>query len=150
MDKMVVKIAGQRMYLWRAVDDEGEVLEVLVQRQRNKAATRKLMRKLLKKQDFAPTWVTTDKLPSYGEAFSELGLTARHEWGLRQNNRAEVSRFADERQRFKSPGSAQRFVSIHAAAYITFNVQRHLVSRRTLRTFRAQAMEQWRAATAAA
>jgi transposase-like protein len=150
MDKMVVKIAGQRMYLWRAVDDEGEVLEVLVQRQRNKAATRKLMRKLLKKQDFAPTWVTTDKLPSYGAAFSELGLTARHEWGLRQNNRAEVSRSADERQRFKSPGSAQRFVSIHAAAYITFNVQRHLVSRRTLRTFRAQAMEQWRAATAAA
>ena len=75
--------------------------------------------------------------------------------GLRKNNRAEVShqpvrRRERKMQRFKSPGSAQRFVSMHAAVYNTFNVQRYLISRRTLRTFRSEAMAQWRAATAAA
>ncbi len=78
-----------------------------------------------------------------------------HERGLRKNNRAEVShqpvrRRERKMQRFKSPGSAQRFVSMHSAAYNTFNVQRHLISRRTLRIFRAEAMAQWHAATAAA
>ena len=77
--------------LWRAVDDEGEVLEVLIQRQRNKAAASKLIRKLLKKHGFAPTRVTTDKLRSYGAAFKEIGLSADHEQGVYQNNRAEVS-----------------------------------------------------------
>ena len=99
--------------------------------------------------------VTTDKLRSYGAAFAELGLSARHEQGLRKNNRAEVSHQPVRRrertmQRFKSPGSAQRFLSVHAAAYNTFNVQRHLISRRTLRTFRAEATAQWLAAAAAA
>jgi putative transposase len=155
LDEMVVRIAGERMYLWRAVDDEGEVLDVLVQRRRDTRAARRLMRKLLRKQGFAPTEVTTDKLRSYGAASSEIGLAARHEQGLRKNNRAEVShqpvrRRERKMQRFKSPGSAQRFLSLHAAAYNTFNVQRHLVSRRTLRTFRAEATAQWRAATAAA
>src|SRR3712207_5785277 len=152
---MAVRIAGERMYLWRAVDDEGEVLDVLVQRRRDKAAARKLMRKLLRKQGFAPVMVTTDKLRSYGAAFTGIGLTARHEQGLRQNNRAEVShqpirRRERKMQRFKSPGSAQRFVSMHSAVHNTFNVQRHLISRRTLRAFRAEAMAQWRAATAVA
>src|ERR671917_920959 len=155
LDEMAVRIGDERVYLWRAVDDEGEVLDVLVQRRRNKAAARKLMRKLLRKQGFAPTDVTTDGLPSYGAAFAEMGLTARHEQGLRKNNRAEVShqpvrRRERKMQRFKSPGSAQRFVSMHSAAYNTFNVQRHLISRRTLRIFRAVAMAQWHAATAAA
>jgi transposase-like protein len=155
LDEMAVRIAGERMYLWRAVDDEGEVLDVLVQRRRDKAAARKLMRKLLRKQGFAPTDVTTDGLRSYGAAFAEMGLTARHEQGLRKNNRAEVShqpvrRRERKMQRFKSPGSAQRFVSMHSAAYNTFNVQRHLISRRTLRIFRAEAMAQWHAASAAA
>jgi transposase-like protein len=143
------------MYLWRAVDDEGEVLEVLVQRRRDKTAACKLMRKLLKKHGFVPTQVTTDKLRSYGAAFRQLGLTAHHEQGRRTNNRAEVSHQPVRRrekkiQRFKSPGSTQRFVSMHAAVYNTFNLQRHLISRRTLRTFRAQAMAEWLAATAAA
>ncbi len=154
LDGMVVRIAGKQMYLWRAVDDEGEVLEVLVRRRRDKAAARKLMRKLLGKQGFAPAVVTTDKLRSYGAAFAELGLTARHERGLRKNNRAEVShqpvrRRERKMQRFKSPGSAQRFVSMHAAAYNTFDVQRHLIPRRTLRAFRAEAMAQWQTAAAA-
>jgi putative transposase len=155
LDEMAVRIAGEQMYLWRAVDDEGEVLDVLVQRRRDKAAALKLMRKLLRKQGFAPAVVTTDGLRSYGAAFAELGLTARHERGLRQNNRAEVShqpvrRLERKMQRFKSPGSAQRFLSMHSAAYNTFNVRRHLISRRTLRAFRAEAMAQWHAATAAA
>ena len=152
---MEARIGGGRVYLWRAVDDEGEVLDVLVQRRRDKHAARKLMRKLLRKQGFAPAVVTTDKLRSYGAAFAELGLSARHEQGLRKNNRAEVSHRPVRRrertmQRFKSPGSAQRFLSVHAAAYNTFNVQRHLISRRTLRTRRAEATAQWLAAAAAA
>ena len=137
------------------MDSEGEVLDVLVQRRRDKHAACKLMRKLLRKQGFAPTEVTTDRLRSYGAAFAEIGVTARYERGLRKNNRAEVShqpvrRRERKMQRFKSPGYAQRFLSMHAAAYNTFNVQRYLISRRTLRTFRSEAMAQWRAATAAA
>ena len=155
LDEMVVRIGGHRMYLWRAVDDEGEVLDGLVQRGRDKSAARKLMRKLLKKQGFVPVTITTDKLRSCGAAFNELGLSARHEQGFKRNNRAEVSHQPLRRrerkiQRFKSPGSAQRFVSIQSAVYNTFNLQCHLISRRTLRTSRAEAIEQWRLATAAA
>ena len=135
---MAVIIGGRQFWLWRAVDDEGEVLDLLVQRRRDKAAAVKLMRKLLKKQGFAPDVLVTDKLRSYGAAKSEMGLSARHEQGLRRNNRAENSHQPTRRrerkmQRFKSPGSAQRFLSIHAAAHNTFNVQRHLTSRRSLR-----------------
>jgi putative transposase len=155
LDEMVMRIAGETVYLWRAVDHEGEVLDVLVQRRRDKRAALKLMRKLLKKQGFAPAVVVTDKLRSYGAALAELGLTVCHEQGLRANNRAENSHQPTRRrerkmQRFKSPGSAQRFLSVHAAVHNTFNVQRHLVSRRTLRRFRAEAMQQWRVATMAA
>jgi len=155
LDEMVVRIGGKRMYLWRAVDDEGEVLDVPVQRRRDKAAARKLMRKLLKKQGFAPSVVVTDKLRSYSSAFRDIGLGVRHEQGLRKNNRAENSHLPIRRrerklQRFKSPGSAQRFLSAHAAVYNIFNLQRHLISRRTLRTFRAEATDQWNAAVAAA
>ena len=99
--------------------------------------------------------LVTDKLASYGAARRELGLAARHEQGLRKNNRAENSRQAVRRrerkqQRFKSPGSAQRFLSVHAAVHNTFSLQRHLVSRRTLRTFRTEAAQAWRHATTAA
>jgi len=152
LDEMVVLFGGKRMYLWRAV--EGEVLEVLVQRRRDKAAARKFMRKLLKKQGFAPTVIVTDKLRSYSSAFREIGLSARHEQGLRKNNRAENShlpvRWRERKlQRFKSAGSAQRFLSTHAAVYNTFNLQRHLISRRTLRAFRSEAADQWNVAVAA-
>jgi putative transposase len=155
LDEMVVRIAGKSMYLWRAVDSEGEVLDIVVQGGRDKAAALKLMRKLLKKQGFAPAVIVTDRLRSYAAAFAELGLAAYHERGLWQNNRAEVSHQPVRRrertmQRFKSTGSAQRFLALHAAVHNTFNVHRHLISRRTLRLFRAEAMQQWHAATMAA
>jgi putative transposase len=154
LDEMAVVIAGRQFWLWRAVDDEGEVLDLLVQRRRDKAAAVKLMRKLLKKQGFTPDVLVTDRLRSYGAAKAEIGLSARHEQGLRRNNRAENSHQPTRRrerkmQRFKSPGSAQRFLSVHAAVQNTFNVQRHLTSRRTLRIFRDEAFRTWRAATAA-
>src|SRR3954451_15820862 len=88
MDEMVVSIQGRRTYLWRAVDSEGEILDILVQPRRDKAAALKLMRKLLKKQGFAPSVLVTDKLPSYGAARRDPGLSAGHEQGLRKNNRA--------------------------------------------------------------
>ena len=75
LDEMVVRIAGKRMYLWRAVDHEGEVLDMLVQRRRDKRAALRLIRKLLRKQGFVPKLLTTDKLGSYGAAFRHLRLT---------------------------------------------------------------------------
>jgi len=109
---------------------------------------------MLKKQGFVPDAFVTDKLPSYGAALSDLGLSKRHDFGGRKNNRAENShlpvRQRERRmQRFKSPGSAQRFLSIHATIYNTFYTQRHLISRSTLRELRTAAMEEWRAVVAA-
>ncbi len=155
LDEVFVSIAGKRMYLWRAVDSEGEVLDILVQSRRNKKAALKLMRKLLKKQRFVPDAFVTDKLPSYGAALKDLGLTKHHDFGGRKNNRAENShlpvRQRERRmQRFKSARSAQRFLSTHATVYNTFNAQRHLISRKTLRRFRNQAMSLWQTATATA
>jgi putative transposase len=155
LDEMVVSIQGRRMYLWRAVDSEGEILDLLVQPRRDKVAALTLLRKLLKKHGYAPTVLVTDKLPSYSCARRELRLSARHEQGLRKNNRAEnshqvVRRRERKMQGFRSAGSAQRFLSSHSAVHNTFNLQRHLVSRRTLRVFRSEAAEQWRRATAAA
>ena len=154
LDEMAVRIGGRQFWLWRAVDDEGEGLDLLVQRQRDAKAAAKLMRKLLKKQGFAPKTLVTDRLRSYEAAKSQLGLSARHEQGLRKNNRAENSHLPVRRrerkmQRFKSPGSAQRFLSVHASVQNAFNVQRHLVSRNTLRILRGEALQNWRAATAA-
>jgi transposase-like protein len=151
---MVVRIAGKRMYLWRAVDHEGEVLDMLVQRRRDKRTALRLMRKLLRKQGFVPKLLTTDKLGSYGATFRHIHLTCPHEQGLRKNNRAENSHQAVRRrerkmQRFKSARSAQRFLSIHAAVHNTFNLKRHLISRSTLRAFRVRAAAQWQDAVAA-
>jgi putative transposase len=91
LDEMVVRIGGERMYLWRAVDHEGEVLDMLLQRRRDSRSALRLMRKLLKKRGFVPKIVVTDKLRSYACAFQCLRLTCRHEQGLRKNNRAENS-----------------------------------------------------------
>ena len=155
LDEMVISIQGRRHYLWRAVDDEGEVLDMLVQHRRDTAAALELMGSLLKKQGFVPAVIVTDKLRSYAAAFRDLNLSARHEHGLRANNRAEnshrpVRRRERKMQRFKSAGSAQRFLSSYSALYNTFNFDRHLISRRTLRQFRAAAADAWKQAAAAA
>ena len=156
LDEMVVKIRGKRMWLWRAVDDEGEVLDMLVQKRRNKRAALRLLRKLLKNQGIHPEKIVTDKLASYGAATRELGCRDRHRPGrMLSNNRAENSHLVIRRrerkqQKFKSQGSAQRFLATHAAVYNNFNVQRHLIRRSTLRLFRADADRTWAAATAAA
>ena len=140
---------------WRAVDDEGEVLDVLVQKRRNKTAALKLLRRLLKNQGVHPETITTDGLASYGAAVSDLNLTNRHRpGGMRENNRAEKSHLVIRRrerkqQKFKSQGSAQRFLASHAAVYNTFNIQPHLISRPSLRILRAQADQAWKAATLA-
>src|SRR6202051_1323741 len=98
--------------------------------------------------------MVTDDLRSYSAAVRDLGIERHHERGRWKNNRAENSHQPTRRrerkmQRFKSPSSAQKFLSVHAVVHNTFNVQRHLVSRRTLRRFRAETMQQWRVATMA-
>lgn len=113
------------MYLRRAVDDEGEVLDILMQKRRDKAAALKLPRRLLKNQGMHPEMPTMDKLASYRAASKAPGLADRRRpGGMRANNRAENSRPAirDERkqQKFRSHGSAKRFLSSHAAIYNTF------------------------------
>jgi transposase-like protein len=155
LDEVYLKIDGRMVYLWRAVDAEGEVLDVLAPSKRNKHAALKLMRKLLKKYAFVPQRLVTDDLRSYGAAARDLRLENRHERGRWKNNRAENSHQPTRRrerkmQRFKSVGSAQKFLSSHAAVYNTFNVQRHLTSAQTHRTLRAAAMNTWREAVAAA
>ncbi len=148
LGEVFVKINGQTLYLWRAVDDEGEVLEVLVQSRRNKKAALKLMRRLLRKQGLLPSAIVADKLPSYGAAFRELGLSRHHDLGGRKNNLAEnshqsVRRRERKMQWFKSTKSAQRFLSVHSSIYNLFNIQRHLNSRDTLRQFRHAASAEW-------
>src|SRR5260370_6174779 len=155
LDEMVFSIAGRRMYMWGEDESEGEVMDIMVQPRRDKVAEVKLLRKLLKRQGFAPNVIVTDKLRSYGAAMQLVGFSGRHEQGLRTNNRAEnshqpVRRRERKMQGFKSPASAQRFLAMHAAVHNTFNVQRHLISRPTLRRFRAEAHHAWNGATAAA
>src|SRR6202158_3051579 len=155
LDEVYLKIDGRMVYLWRAVDAEGEVLDVLVQSKRNKHAALKLMRKLLKKYAFVPERLVTDDLRSYSAAVRDLGIERRRERGRWKNNRAENSHQRTRRrerkmQRFKSPSSAQKFLSTHAAVYNTFNVQRHLTSAQTHRALRSGARDTWRTAVAAA
>ena len=155
LDEVFIRIDGRLVYLWRAVDAEGEVLDVVVQSKRDKRAALKLLRKLLKKMAFVPDKLVTDDLRSYGAAARELGLSRRHARGRWRNNRAENSHQPTRRrerkmQGFKSAGSAQRFLSVHAATYNTFNLQRHLISAKAQRSFRASAMQTWREVTAAA
>lgn len=155
LDEVYLKIDGRLVYLWRAVDAEGEVLDVLVQSRRSKQAALSLMRKLLRKYGFLPEIFVTDDLRSYGAAARDLGIQGRRRTGRWRNNRAENSHQPTRRreckmQGFKSAGSAQRFLSTHAAVYNTFNVQRHLTSASTHRALRASAMNTWWTVVAAA
>ncbi|MBX9708857.1 MAG: IS6 family transposase [Caulobacteraceae bacterium] len=154
LDEMVCWIGGNRIYLWRAVDDEGEVLDLLVQRRRDTGAALKLLKRLLHNQPVEPQTIKTDGLASYGVALEVLDLRHLHRPGrLRENNRVEnshlpIRRRERQQQRFKSQASAQRFLTTYAAIYNTFNIQRHLISRPTLRRFRAEAETAWEAAVA--
>jgi len=155
LDEVVVRISGKRMWMWRAVDKEGEVLNVLVQKRRNKAAALKLLKKLLKNQGSVPEAIVTDGLASYGAALRELRCSKHQQPGqLKHNNRTENSHLPVRRRErkmllFKSQGQAQRFTSTHSAIYNCFNIDRHLISRKTMRTFRDQAMAEWEIASAA-
>ena len=122
---MVVSLSGKQMSMWRAVDGEGEVLEILVQPRRDQAAAMRLLRKLLRRQGFVPTVVVTDKLGSYGAALREIGYSRRHEQGLRANNRAENSHQPVRRRERKMQGfksvqicSALRFCSCGGLQHI--------------------------------
>jgi len=155
LDEVFVKVGGEPMYLWRAVDGEGEVLDVLVQKRRNKRAALKLLRKLLKNQGIPPTKIVTDKLRSYGAALRELDMEHLHDTTNILNNRAESSHVPIRRrerkmQRFKSHKSTQIFLSIYDPIYNLFNTQRHLISRQTLRALRSIAMTEWNLVTNAA
>jgi len=156
LDEMVCTVAGKRMYLWRAVDDEGVVLDLVMQARRDTGAALKLLRRLLRNNRVPPEAIVTDGLASYGAALKALNLAHRHRHGrLRENNRAENSHLPIRRrerkmQGFKSAPSAQRFLTTYAAIYNAFYVQRHLICRPTLRLFTARAMSSWRAATIAA
>jgi putative transposase len=126
LDEMVVSIRGGKYWLWRAVDNEG-----------------------LKKHGFAPSRIVTDRLRSYPAAFRAIGLTAEHDRGLRANNRAEnshqpIRRRERKLQRFKSPGSVQRFLAIHAATFNAFTHQRHLLRRPHFKELRAGSLERYR------
>jgi putative transposase len=149
LDEMFVAIGGRRLYLWRAIDGEGEILDVLVQARRDKRAALRLMRKLLKKQGVRPETLVTDRLSSYAAAARDLGLSGVHVRAKAEDNRAESSHVPIRRrertmQGFRSPGSAQRFLAIHATVANTFTTSRHLVSASSHRFLRAQAFAAWR------
>jgi len=153
LDEIFTKIKGKKVYIWRAVDDEGTVLEVLVQSRKNRKAALRLLRKLLKKQGVRPKRIVTDKLGSYGAALRHLGQQHLQDVGERKNNRAECSHVPIRRrerktQKFRSMKSAQRLLSARSQIYNLFNFRRHLISRSSLRKFRHQAQNQWDVVTA--
>ena len=153
LDEVFTSIGGRRVYLWRAVDDEGEVLDVLVQARRDAQAALRLMRRLLRRQARVPTTVVTDRYEAYDAALRDLGLSRVHVRGKRLNNRAESSHVPVRRREramcgFRSAGSAQRFLSCYFATYNTFNACRHLTTASTHRILRGQAFDAWRLAAA--
>jgi putative transposase len=126
LDEVFCKINGGLVYLWRAVDQSGEVLDVLVQKRRDAKAAKRFFRKLLKALRYVPRAIVTDKLPSYGAAKQSVMPTVAHHRGRRLNNRAENSHQPTrERERgmrrFRSMRHAQRFLSVHARSRITFD-----------------------------
>ncbi len=154
LDEVFVKIRGERHYLWRAVDQDGDVIEILVQRHRNARAAKRFFRKLLKGQGSTPWQLVTDKLKSYGAAHRVTMPSVRHSMGQYENNRAEVSHQPTrqrERQmrRFKSAGQAQRFLTVHGVILNSFRFSRHRMRSDNYRWLRDRAFKDWTAATAA-
>jgi len=148
LDEVVISIAGTQHYLWRAVDQDGFVFDVLVQSRRNKKAAKRLLRKLLKKQGRAPHVLITDELKSYAAAKKDLKLRCEHRQHKGRNNRAENSHKPTRRRerqmkRFKSARQIQRFLSIHNPINNLLHLRRNHLSASDFRIARAQAFETW-------
>lgn len=148
IDEVFLKIGGKQKYLWRAVDHEGEVLEVLLQSKRDKRAATKFLRKAIRRTASVPKTRVSDKWRPTAASVRDVLTAAVHLRGKRLNNRAENSHQPTRRrerrqQRFKSAKSAQRFLSIFSAFYNHFNIQRHLISRTTMKFFRAETIASW-------
>jgi len=153
IDEVFVKIDGKQHYLWRAVDQDGEVVDVFLQRRRDGNAAKRFFKRLLKTHRDEPRKIVTDKLRSYGVAHRELIPESIHDTSQYANNRAELSHQPTrvrERvmRRFKSMRQAQRFLTVHAADCNLFNLGRHLVSTKNYRFFRVRAFASWNRATA--
>ena len=151
LDEVFVKVNGKLCYLWRAVDHEGEVLEAVVSAKRDKAATLKLLKRIMKKYG-APRSIVTDGLRAYSAAMNGVAAE-RHEVGGRLNNRAENSHQPFRRreramQRFRSLRTLQKFSSVHAQVHNQFNQERHLVTRQVYKQRRSAALAEWRALAA--
>ena len=148
LDEMFVKINGERHYLWRAVDHEGEVLESFVTKTRDKKAALKFLKKSMKRRG-RPRILVTDKLRSYGAAMKDIGNADKQETGRWLNNRAENSHLPFRRreramQRFRSMRCLQKFAAIHSSVSNHFNQERSLYSRATFKKNRAAALTEWR------
>ena len=153
LDEVVLTIAGAKHWLWRAVDQTGMVLDILVQSRRDKEAAKRLLRKLLKRQCRAPRVMITDKLASYGAAKRELMPSVEHRKHKGLNNRAENSHQPTRRRerqmkRFKSAGQAQRFLSAHDGISNLFHLRRHHVPAAQYRAARTEAFQVWAEITA--
>ncbi len=153
IDEVFVKINGKQQYLWRAVDQEGEIVDVFLQSRRDGAAAKRFFKRLLRRHGGEPREIVTDKLQSYGVAQRELIPETIHNTAHYANNRAELSHQPTrvrERgmRRFKSAVQAQRFLNIHAAVYNLFNLGRHLVRAEHYRKLRTDAFERWTIAVA--
>ncbi len=152
LDELFIWMGGERYYLWRAVDQDGEVLDILVQKRRNTRAAKRFFRKLLKGLCYVPNALVTDKLRSYRAAHRTTFPSVHHCTAQYANNRAEVSHQTTrqrERQmrRFKSPRQDQRFLSIHSPINNPFRVGRHLMRAVHYRLFRDRAFATWQAVT---
>jgi putative transposase len=153
IDEVFVKINGKQHYLWRAVDQDGEVVDVYLQAKRNGATAKRFFKRLLRSNGSEPRKIVTDKLRSYPVAHREVMPETIHVTDQYANNRAEQSHEATRvRERgmreFKSVGQAQTFLSAHAAVYNLFNLGRHLVRAQHYRDLRISAFAQWGRAVA--
>ena len=153
IDEVFVKIDGRQYYLWRAVDQDGEIVDIFLQRRRDGKAAKRFFKRLLKNNRGEPRKIVTDKLRSYGVAHRDLIPDTIHDTTQYANNRAELSHQPTrvrERgmRRFKSTQQAQRFLTVHAAVYNLFNLGRHLVSAKNYRFFRLRAFASWNYAAA--
>ena len=153
LDELFIRIRGERYYLWRAVDQDGQTLDILVQKRRNTGAAKRFFRKLLKELQYVPNRLVTDKLRSYGAAHRVIISSVQHCTTQYANNRVEVSHQPTRQRerhmrRFKSLRHVQRFLSIHSPINNLFRIGRHLVRAAHYRVFRDQAFTTWREVTA--